>query len=368
MNEFDELFNEKKKEEEQPTIIFPSDNQIDPNEEILKLDRLQRHNGVLILIYIGMSILFSVFSLFYVQMTYGDTTVILDNINLVADPTITVTDSTDSTQPWEISISAQVQNENSIDIPIIYMEIIFYSDNGEEFSYTIQEKDIVAGQIVLLEDTVLSTFDPVSYDVNLGFDFSGLFYTLVGLLPIAFSAILFLIIDRESFAYDTKRFKKDFWNHVGTIVFGFVMVWVALLLSQMILTLLGVEGTSENEMTIQNMFTANPLNLIMLFLLLCVATPITEEVVFRKVIYNFVEKRSNYIVAIIATGAIFGLMHVINYGDFIQSIPYILMGLVFGFIYFYSKKNILVTIGVHFINNFITFMIYVLMVYGFNIY
>jgi membrane protease YdiL (CAAX protease family) len=60
-------------------------------------------------------------------------------------------------------------------------------------------------------------------------------------------------------------------------------------------------------------------------------------------------------------------MHVISYGDFIQSIPYIFMGGIFGFVYHWSRNNIYVTIGVHFINNFLAFALYALAVLGVGI-
>jgi membrane protease YdiL (CAAX protease family) len=57
-------------------------------------------------------------------------------------------------------------------------------------------------------------------------------------------------------------------------------------------------------------------------------------------------------------------MHVASYGDFLQAIPYVARGCVFGYIYWSSNKNIHVAMSVHFINNFISFAIYVAALYG----
>jgi membrane protease YdiL (CAAX protease family) len=117
-------------------------------------------------------------------------------------------------------------------------------------------------------------------------------------------------------------------------------------------------------MMIQSLFEKNLFDISVLFILLVVLTPVIEELIFRKVIYNFVESKTNHILAILSSGLIFGLMHVIQYGDFLQSIPYVMMGLVFGYIYHNSRKNIFVVIGVHTINNFISWLLSVLAVYG----
>ncbi|MBN2540808.1 MAG: CPBP family intramembrane metalloprotease [Bacilli bacterium] len=362
MNEFDELFEQKPIKQPQNPVP-PGD-----TEDFMLQVKLQRHNGLMLMIYIATMILFSVGSLLYFNAKYGNTQTILDNIVLVDGPTITNSCTADpEATSCDIGVSATLLNNSGMTLPVMYADFIFIDSDSNEYTFTVQEKDVADGATVTLTDSFTSSFRVTSSSMNVGFDEGGMFYTVIGLLPIAVSGALFLFIDWQAFKYDAKRFRKNFWNHIGTIAFGFGIVWIALIVSQMILTALGVDGTSQNELTIQNMFDANPLHLILLFLLLCVFTPITEEIVFRKVIYNFVEKRSNYVAAIIATGAIFGLMHVISYGDFIQSIPYIFMGLVFGFIYFYSKKNILVTMGVHFINNFITFSIYALMAYGITI-
>lgn len=130
---------------------------------------------------------------------------------------------------------------------------------------------------------------------------------------------------------------------------------------------LGVTASSENESAIAGMFIDDPLQLVMLFFLLCVFTPIVEEIVFRKIICGFFERKIGKIWAILLSGAIFGLMHVVAYGDFVQSIPYITMGAVFGYIYFRSEKNIYVTIGVHFLNNLISYLFYLLPLLGFTI-
>lgn len=360
MNEFDDLFDEKQETE------YSSQNAQQHIDDFNKHVNLQQKNGILLLIYVGLMILFTFGSAIYTSIAFPNTEDILNHIEIMVEPDFTATDNNDDeTNPYTLTFTAILQNNSDKNLPVAYIEMELSDDASNTLTYRLQTTNLVAGDTATLTDTINTNFVPTSVSTTkVGFDYSGEFYTIVGLLPIMFSAILFLIVDREAFAYDAKRFKQSVKRHIGKILIGFAFVWAALMLASYILDLLGVSGTSENEMTIQSMFSSNPLQLVLLFLLLCVFTPITEEIIFRKVVFNYVESKTNYIWGIVASGLIFGLMHVISYGDFIQSIPYVLMGLVFGYIYYEAKKNIFVTIGVHFINNFISFILYAFAAYG----
>ena len=359
MNEFDDLFDEEKKTD------LPSQDAQKHIDEFDNHVNLQQKNGILLLIYVGMMILFTFGSAIYTRIAFPNTQDILDNITIVQEPDFTFVDNGSDTNQYTLNFTASIANNSDKNLPVAYIEMELSDVTGDTLTYRLQTTNLGAGDTALMTDSINTNFVPTSLNITkVGFDYSREFYTIVGLLPIMFSAILFLIVDREAFAYDAKRFGKSVKRHIGKILIGFVFVWAALMLASFILNQLGVSGTSENEMTIQSMFSANPLQLVLLFLLLCVFTPITEEVIFRKVVFNFVESRTNYIWGIAASGLIFGMMHVISYGDFVQSIPYVFMGLVFGYIYYEAKKNIFVTIGVHFINNFISFVLYAFAAYG----
>ena len=356
MNEFDDIFDK-----------YDSQVNNNSNKGIIKLDEninLQRRNGILLMIYILSMILITFLSQVYIDIVYPNKSEIIDNITYVSDPTFEVYDSNDTDFPYTFRFFSIMKNESGINLPVVYVDITLSDDLGNSYSFTIQKDDVTNEKTIVFGKKIDLDFYPTHHEVNVGFDESHTFYILIGLLPVLISGISFLIIDREAFKYDALRFKKDIPNHLGKIVFGFVGVWMALVFASYILSLLGVTDTSQNEMIIKSMFSPDVFQLILLFSLLCVFTPIAEEVIFRKVVYNFVESKTNHIWAIIISGSIFGFMHVISYGDFLQSIPYILMGIVFGYIYYKAKKNIFVTIGIHFINNFISFLVYALGAYG----
>ncbi|OQX94118.1 MAG: hypothetical protein B6I17_00230 [Tenericutes bacterium 4572_104] len=358
MNEYDDLFD---KEIDYNSSNYNSNKGIDKLYEDINL---QKRNGILLMIYILSMILFTFLSQVYIDIKYPDKDMILDNITSVSDPTFGTYDNLDGTTLYTFRYFSIMKNETGIELPIVYVDILLTDDDNNSYTLTIEKENIADGETFFLGSTANIDFYPTHHEVNIGFDESHYFYVLIGLLPVMVSAIAFLIVDWKAFKYDALRFKKDFSNHIGTIVIGFIGVWTALVIASYILSFLGVTDTSENEMVIKSLFTPDTFQLILLFSLLCIFTPIAEEVIFRKVIYNFFESKTNYIGGIILSGSVFGLMHVISYGDFIQAIPYILMGMVFGYIYYKAKKNIFVTIGVHFINNFISFLVYALGAYG----
>jgi len=362
MNEFDELFDKQKP-------VAKTEPPKDGVEDFYFQARLQQKNGILLMIYIGVLLLFSIITSIYYSIYYPDTVAIMESIEIVLEPTVDVEPNEDTMYPYKFIITGSLQNNSGIDLPRLYFYIDFLDTEGKSLgTYTVYAENVKDGDIATFDGSVLADFVPDGYDISYGFDESSMFYTIIGFLPVFFTGLAFMFVDRVAFAYDWKRFKTNWKNLLGQIVTGFLMVYAALLLAQLILIELGVTETSQNEMTIQGLFEANPFQLILLFLLLCVFTPITEEIVFRKVLYNFVQPRTGHVIAILISGAVFGLMHVIAYKDFIQSIPYIFMGLIFGYIYYRSKKNIFVTMGVHFLNNLMSFVFYALMAYGISIF
>lgn len=356
MNEFDELFEKTVQHHE--------------NDPELNLDDFyrrvtdQKRNGFLFLTYVIINIVFTFGALLFFSVMYPDSQGIVEAITVVSDPEITINyDSED--QPVSVTFQTAFLNSTDYDLPQIWVNLELFDANEESLGvFTFSKDDIPIGDSYQINETIQVDYEPVSYEMYYGIEMNNNFYIMLSFAQALIGAFLFIIIDKEAFKQNLQDFRKTPGKYFGQIVTGFLIVFGALLVASTILDVLGVSGTSENEETIRSYFTNDIGQLIILFLLLCVFTPIVEEIIFRKVVYNFFEPKAGHIVAIIGTGVIFGLMHVITYGDFIQSIPYILMGIAFGYIYYRANKNIYVTIGVHFLNNFMTFIIYVLMLYN----
>jgi len=120
---------------------------------------------------------------------------------------------------------------------------------------------------------------------------------------------------------------------------------------------LGGEGDSINESSINAIMNAQG-KWIYLPVVIIIG-PIVEEVIFRGIIQSVIigskfQKRTNVRVflGIIISALLFGFIHVIDGGDYIQVFPYLLMGLALGTIC-YETKSIFVSIIIHIFNNFL---------------
>lgn len=364
MNDYDDLFD--KSDNIKPEIIIEKTNPYDKQyEDFYNQAEEDKRNGLLLAIYILVSLFISFASGLIIQSEYSYLDEAIDDIRESVTLTYIVNDSDDLQYPYEVVVNGEYYNNYDKEIPLFTIQIEFFNESDESMGfYTISKENFQANSTYIVNEEILTDFEPSRINYVESIDAPSIIYTLIALVQVTITTVIFFIVDKLNFKKDWEDFKRNKNQKISMIFTGFLLVYASLIFANLVLTLLGVSGTSENELLIQSLFSDSPLTLFLLFLLLCVFTPIVEEVVFRKVIYNFIEPRSNYKVAIAVTGLVFGLMHVISYGDFIQSIPYVLMGLVFGYIYWKSNKNIYVTIGVHFLNNFVSWLLYVLMIYG----
>ena len=359
MTEYDDLFITKK-EEPIPHNLPPVED-YDPSE----LFREQKINGILIGIYFIVQILLAAVMMFMYSAEFSNPDELYANIVAIESPAFTIQpDTTDPNYPYLVNITGLIQNQNTRELPMMIVSIEFYYQGELLDNIDITKEHVVANGFMQIDEYYYFSgeIDTISY--NYSFDFDTAYTVLINFSQALLLGLGFIFIDRSNFKRRWKEFKADKANSFGKIVLGAAMVYGAMIVAQYILEFLGAAETSQNEMTIASMFTNDPIRLLMLFLLLCVFTPIVEEVIYRKVIFGWLDRKFGVPAAVIISGAIFGLMHVISYGDFIQSIPYIFMGGIFGFVYHWSKNNIFVTIGVHFVNNFLAFALYALAVLG----
>ncbi|MDD5601996.1 MAG: lysostaphin resistance A-like protein [Candidatus Izemoplasmatales bacterium] len=357
MSDYDDLFKSDVSNSTKPT---PSSLPPEPDLSIDELTREYKVNLRLVLIYIGIMLLASIFQFVYFRAQYPKSDEINQAIEVVESPEVVISASGDLDYPYQMTFTGSFKNIWDRALPKIWVEYDFVDEQGKKiYSVTIDSDQIESGAEFTFSEIELSATNYPDWKISYGLDESSFYYVILYFSQLAITALLFLLIDQWSLKRDWHLFRKKWQSGIGQIFTGLILLYVVSILSQAFLIyVLRVESGSENEQAIASMFSNNPLALFMLFLLLCVFTPLVEELVYRKVIYRFMDRRFGSTVAIISSGLIFGLMHVINYGDFLQAIPYVLMGMVFGWVYHRSKKNIMVTTGMHFLNNLITFLIY----------
>jgi len=160
--------------------------------------------------------------------------------------------------------------------------------------------------------------------------------------------VIFIAMLSNKFVKDTSNFKNN--NALVIIILGIIGILVANFLVGFLLESLGYDGTSDNQSSIDEMLGAG--GYVMIFTIIMILTaPIVEEVLFRDLLMNSVEKgipnKFGVIVSIVASTLIFAALHSLD----IYIIAYIPLSLVLVLSYHFSKNNIWVPIIIHFFNN-----------------
>jgi len=94
--------------------------------------------------------------------------------------------------------------------------------------------------------------------------------------------------------------------------------------------------------------SADPVALVMIFLLACVWAPLTEELVFRGALYRALRARLGWIVSGLVAALLFAFMH--SYGPLLAS-PLIALGFMFCFMREW-RGSLIASITAHFVHNF----------------
>ena len=168
-------------------------------------------------------------------------------------------------------------------------------------------------------------------------------------IDILFMLILFFIY-RKDIIRDFNDFKT---NGKKYFLFGF-KVWILSLIGMIVINNIIYRiyfKQATNEVLVESYLTKFPL--YMLFSS-CIYAPFVEEIIYRKSIRNIFENVGVYI---LVSGLVFGAIHTLGYLnnslELLYILPYGLVGAAFAYVY--SKTdNIFNTIGIHFLNNFLS--------------
>ena len=157
-----------------------------------------------------------------------------------------------------------------------------------------------------------------------------------------------------------KEFIKDIFGNLETSFKYYILGFVGMVASNLILIFITDGGIAGNEEAVRDMIDKVPL--YMAFSTIFYA-PLTEEIIFRKCIKDVIK---NKLIYILASGFIFGGMHIIgfatNFIDTLFIIPYSSLGIAFAYTY-YKTDNIFSTIVMHCLHNTFAFVLYLVM-YG----
>lgn len=354
MNEYADLF-----QPQQKPNLTKEDQQRDPSFEYEERRRDLAHNKWIFLSYFLVYVVLIGAMGFYLASIYLSPNELLDQIQWVDQPAFEVTDVTNESGFLKVVFTGSIQNRNVETIEAFQMTISFTDDNDSKLYALVLTKEYFAPfEVWMIEEAFFVAIPPVDVDVLGNLYVSNLTNVLFSVAQGVLLIGIFFSMQWLHLKQQFRRLIQDWKRNLGYIVMGVALVYAAVFVGGLLLEAFGVYDTSQNEMAIQQMFQNDPLILSLLFFTLCIAAPITEEFVFRKAIFGFVEPKWGVAPAILISSLLFGSMHVLGGGDWIQIIPYALMGSAFGYMYHVSGRNVWVVIVMHFVNNFIVFLIY----------
>lgn len=158
-----------------------------------------------------------------------------------------------------------------------------------------------------------------------------------------------------------RDFKRYFNRNIGENFELSFKYWLAgflvMIISNLILSIITNGGIAGNEESVRELIDSAPL--YMLFDV-AIYAPLTEELIFRKSIKDFI---SNKWIYILVSGFIFGGLHVISsvesLTDWLYIIPYSALGISFAALYSKSD-NIFSSISMHALHNTMAIILYLL--------
>lgn len=162
-------------------------------------------------------------------------------------------------------------------------------------------------------------------------------------------ASIIVLINNEKLIKNIKDFKKNYKTYLQKYLPYYILGLIIMMTSNIIIN--SLTGTiAGNEQAIQETLTKSP---IYIFIQAAILAPFIEEMVFRQSIRNIITNKTTFI---IASGLIFGGLHVIGnistIYDILYIIPYATPGIIFAYI-LTKTDNIFVPISIHFIHNFL---------------
>lgn len=168
---------------------------------------------------------------------------------------------------------------------------------------------------------------------------------------------ILIYVYRKTLIEDFKNFKKNLSSNLEFAFKYWLIGVIVMIVSNILITVFAPTSTAGNEETIRSLINQYPI-----YMLFCVAiyAPLTEELIFRK---GFRDLINNKYIYILASGMVFGSLHVVSTItsplDLLYLIPYCSLGITFAYIY-YKSKNIFSTISMHCFHNTITVCLYLI--------
>lgn len=244
------------------------------------------------------------------------------------------------------------------------MEIIRGKNNGDVYtiSFLITLATMFLGPLIFLLPMMLILIknDPnfsftAEYLLGLEFIKANMIIEFISdIIPIA----LLIVIFRKVLQIDFRNFKEKLLKNILVIIGGFVAIIILAEFLSWLYEMLGIEGEASNQSMIEIALRSNVRPFM--FIMIVFFAPFFEEMLFRKFfIGSLVEKFSlNKWIAFAISAFVFAAVHVLgDPSSWIFIFQYLALSIVITLSYIITNYNIYVPMGVHFLNNLLSFII-----------
>lgn len=166
---------------------------------------------------------------------------------------------------------------------------------------------------------------------------------------VAVTFILFTYLQRRH--PERKIIWRPKGKEINTIIIGFIVIMSAKLIIGSFIT-----QQTANDAAIEKLFKISVNTSFMMAFMTAIAAPVVEELVFRGFLmdYFFTDQP---IFAILLSGLIFGSIHAST--NFISWLMYVVMGIILAATY-NKEKNLAANISLHFLNNLLPSIVFLL--------
>ena len=245
-----------------------------------------------------------------------------------------------------------ISNFAFVILSVVLLSKMFNSEdilfgNGKSFSFLEKRRDIKKGTMPGVSDGIvlfgvgLVLLIYVGSYVQLKFGMTGIALTQIMILSLPILLAYYIKSDfKNVFSLRLPRFRD---------LIGAFSLWIGSYLIVFVITSITLYYFPQNQEIVEKLNDALFMkdNLFLNICLIALMPAICEEIFFRGfILTSFKYNKKSYVGAIIASGILFGIMHM----DFIRIIPTSILGMAFA--YAVCKTNsIFVSMFMHFLNN-----------------
>ncbi len=184
-------------------------------------------------------------------------------------------------------------------------------------------------------------------------------FLFVGTAVILF--VLAIALYKDHLIAEFRRFQQQ--TSLGAFLLKcagyYLLIYVLRLLTFIVLNLfIDMEKIGQNQLALNELTASMPV--IVMFFMISIYAPVVEELVFRQAILGAVDQ-SKRVQVIVRTGlsiGLFTLIHVLHWADILLYLP---VASVLTWVYWKYDRNIIASIGFHFVNNTLAFILMLVM-------